>query len=83
MSLKRQKIMFKSIVLFAICILILMNNFCFATNVTSIASTDSIGTAEVQAATDNIKRVIVSIAMPLRRRVDFCKCCNSSIKNDN
>lgn len=30
-----------------------------------------IGTAEVKTATDNIKRVITSIAMPLRRYVNF------------
>lgn len=32
----------------------------------------SIGTAEVTAATENIKRVITSIAMPLRRSFNFC-----------
>ena len=37
-----------------------------------------IGTAEVQTATDNIKRVITSIAMPLGRSIDFCKCSNCS-----
>ncbi len=41
-----------------------------------------IGTAEVQTATDNIKRVITSIAMPLRRCINFCKYCNSSNKDD-
>lgn len=38
-----------------------------------------IGTAEVQTATENIKRVITSIAMPLRWCSNFCKCsscCN-------
>ena len=41
-----------------------------------------IGTAEVQTATDNIKRVITSIAMPLRRCLNFCKCSNCSNKDD-
>lgn len=40
---------------------------------------ESIGTEEVQTATDNIKRVITSIAMPLRWCSDFCKCsCRST-----
>lgn len=34
-----------------------------------------IGTQEVQTATDNIKRVITSIAMPLGRSANFCKYC--------
>ena len=37
-----------------------------------------IGTAEVTQATDNIKRVITSIAMPLRWSFDFCKYSNCS-----
>lgn len=39
-----------------IAVLLMQTNMCFAA---------SIGTAEVQTATDNIKRVITSIAMPL------------------
>lgn len=39
-----------------IAVLAMQTNMCFAA---------SIGTAEVQTATDNIKRVITSIAMPL------------------
>ena len=39
-------------------LLLIQCNQCFA---------ESIGTAEVQTATDNIKRVITSIAMPLGR----------------
>ena len=39
-----------------ITLLLIKSNQCFA---------ESIGTAEVQTATDNIKRVITSIAMPL------------------
>lgn len=33
-----------------------------------------IGTAEVKTATENIQRVITSIAMPLGRSSYFCKC---------
>lgn len=35
-------------------------------------ATTTIGTAEVQTATDNIKRVITSIAMPLGRSSNLC-----------
>lgn len=49
-------------------------NICLATG---------IGTQEVQAATDNIKRVITSIAMPLGRSSYFCKYSYCSIKNDS
>lgn len=45
------------------------SNICFA---------EGIGTAEVNTATENIKRVITSIAMPLRWCFDFCKYCSSS-----
>lgn len=48
-------------------------NICLATG---------IGTAEVQTATENIKRVITSIAMPLRWSSYFCKCSCSCNKND-
>ena len=41
-------------------------------------ATGGIGTAEVQTATENIKRVITSIAMPLGRSPNFCKYCSSS-----
>ena len=45
--------------------LIAMNtNYCLASG--------SIGTAEVTTATESIKRVIVSIAMPLRWRFNLC-----------
>lgn len=40
------------------------SNVCFAET--------TIGTAEVETATDNIKRVITSIAMPLGRSFNFC-----------
>ena len=43
----------------------------------------SIGTAEVKTATDNIQRVITSIAMPLGRNSYFCKYSNCCIKNDS
>lgn len=49
------------------------SNICYATGV---------GTAEVETATENIKRVITSIAMPLRWRTYFCKCSSSCNKND-
>lgn len=42
-----------------------------------------IGTVEVKTATDNIQRVITSIAMPLGRNSYFCKYSSSSIKNDS
>ena len=44
-------------------LLLIKSNQCFA---------ESIGTAEVQTATDNIKRVITSIAMPLGRCFNLC-----------
>ena len=46
-----------------ITIILIRSTQCFA---------ESIGTAEVQTATDNIKRVITSIAMPLGRSFNFC-----------
>lgn len=46
-----------------ITLLLIQCNQCFA---------ESIGTAEVQTATDNIKRVITSIAMPLGRCLNLC-----------
>lgn len=54
-------------------ILAIKSNTCFASG---------IGTQEVQTATDNIKRVITSIAMPLGRCSYICKCSNCSNKND-
>ena len=58
-----------------ITVLAIRFNTCFAADA-------GIGTAEVQTATENIKRVITSIAMPLRRSTNFCKCCCCSNKND-
>lgn len=57
-----------------ITLLAIKSNVCFAEG--------GIGTAEVQTATENIKRVITSIAMPLRRNFNFCKHRSSCIKND-
>lgn len=51
-------------------------------NMVFAAESGGIGTAEVQTATENIKRVITSIAMPLRRCFNICQCCCSSNKND-
>ncbi len=48
----------------------------------NISFASGIGTAEVQTATENIKRVITSIAMPLRRSFNFCEYCCCSFKND-
>ena len=56
-----------------ITLILIRSNQCFA---------ESIGTAEVQTATDNIKRVITSIAMPLGRSFNFCQCSCCSTKND-
>lgn len=48
----------------------------------SNGSSGSIGTAEVTTATENIKRVITSIAMPLRRCSNICKYSCCCIEND-
>ena len=48
--------------------IIIKSNTAFATG---------IGTVEVKAATDNIQRVITSIAMPLGRNSYFCKYSSS------
>ena len=52
----------------------MQTNYCLATG--------SIGTAEVTTATESIKRVIISIAMPLGRCINICKRCNSCNKDD-
>ena len=69
---QRRKKVISMLFTMAITIIISANNV-FATG---------IGTAEVQTATDNIKRVITSIAMPLRWCTYFCKYSCSSNKND-
>lgn len=52
-------------------LLAINSNICFATG---------IGTQEVQTATDNIKRVIVSIAMPLGGVLIFASIVVAAIK---
>lgn len=59
-------------------ILTLLIFFAIQANV-SIA-TGAIGTAEVQSATDNIKRVITSIAMPLGGVLIFASIVIAAIK---
>lgn len=54
-------------------LLAIKSNVCFA---------ETIGTAEVETATQNIKRVITSIAMPLGRCFNICKYSSRIIKND-
>lgn len=59
-----------------ITLIAIKSNMCFAT---TTDATSGIGTAEVKTATENIERVITSIAMPLGRSSYFCKycyCCN-------
>lgn len=76
MNLKRKKILEKLTTIGTTLSLIAMQtNYCLATG--------SIGTAEVTTATESIKRVIISIAMPLGRCINICKCCYSCNKNDN
>ena len=48
-------------------LLAIKSNIVFATDGSS-----GIGTAEVKTATENIERVITSIAMPLGRHFNFC-----------
>ena len=67
MKLSKNKIVEKlSLIGTTFTLLAIKSNMVFATN-------SGIGTAEVTAATDNIKRVITSIAMPLGRSFNFCK----------
>ena len=63
-----------------ITLLIIKANMVFAVE---DENTITIGTAEVKQATDNIERVITSIAMPLRRCTYLCKCSSCSHKNDS
>ena len=72
---KRKKIIVSklSTILTTLALFSIKSNLVFATG---------IGTAEVQTATDNIKRVITSIAMPLGRYSYFCKYSSCSTKND-
>lgn len=57
--------------------------FTIKANMVFATESSGIGTAEVQTATENIKRVITSIAMPLRWCSYLCKCCSCSNKNDS
>lgn len=58
LSKKKNQILTKlSTIGTTITLIAIKSNICFA---------ESIGTAEVETATQNIKRVITSIAMPLR-----------------
>lgn len=60
----------------------IINSFAFwiisISNKVFASSSTGIGTAEVQTATENIKRVITSIAMPLRWSTYLCKYSNCS-----
>ncbi len=65
LSKKKKQILTKlSTIGATITLIAIRSNICFAEG--------GIGTAEVQTATDNIKRVITSIAMPLRRCTNLC-----------
>ena len=39
------------------------------------AAQGSIGTAEVNQATENVKNAIIKLAMPIRRNIGVCKYC--------
>lgn len=76
LSKKKKQILTKlSTIGATITLIAIRSNICFAEG--------GIGTAEVQTATDNIKRVITSIAMPLRWCTNLCKCGRCSYKNDS
>ena len=62
-----------SVITTTLSLIVLRSKQCFA---------EGIGIAEVKTATENIQRVITSIAMPLRWCFDFCKYCSSCNKND-
>ena len=69
MKLKKKKILEKLTTIgTTLSLIVMQSNYALATG--------SIGTAEVQTATESIKRVIVSIAMPLGRYINICKCSN-------
>lgn len=70
--MKKSKVI-RKIVILAIFLLVLLGNMCFATST-------GIGTAEVQTATENIKRVITSIAMPLGGVLIFASIVIAAIK---
>ena len=76
MNLSKKKFLNKlSVIGTTITLFVIKANMAFAAE----TGNSGIGTAEVTQATDNIKRVITSIAMPLRWCFNFCKCsscCN-------
>ena len=39
------------------------------------AAQGSIGTAEVNQATENVKNAIIKLAMPIRRNIGVCEYC--------
>lgn len=41
------------------------------------AAQGSIGTAEVDQATENVKTAVIKLAMPIRRNFSICKYCNN------
>ena len=75
MNLSKKKILSKlSAIGTTLTLFVIKANMVFAAE----TGNSGIGTAEVQTATENIKRVITSIAMPLRWCSNFCKCSSSS-----
>lgn len=76
LKIKKKKILEKLTTIGTTLSLIAMQtNLCLAVG--------SIQPTEVTTATDSIKRVIISIAMPLRWNLNICKCCYCCNKNDN
>lgn len=43
----------------------------------------SISTAEVTQATENVKKAVIKLAMPIRRNFSICKHRNNCFKNDS
>ena len=75
MNLSKKKILSKlSAIGTTLTLFVIKANMAFAAE----TGNSGIGTAEVQTATENIKRVITSIAMPLRWCSNFCKCSSCS-----
>lgn len=68
---KRKTQMLAKLSIIGTTILLFTNNMCYATG---------IGTADVQTATENIKRVITSIAMPLGGVLIFASVVVAAIK---
>lgn len=72
MKINKKNLLAKLLVIgTVIALLVIKTNICFA---------EGIGTAEVQTATDNIKRVITSIAMPLGGVLIFASVVVAAIK---